>query len=173
MLEIPRVEEVDSVDKREKKTARRKGEEGFWERETDAAHAACAAFPTVEAFQEAAQAYFDECDAKGVLYGEAGLCLGLSKYSQNGRPVTVKMLQNWWDGEKCPYLQDAVQMAYLRIQGQIETDQRFQEKGGMATKAIFLLKQKRLGGYQDKVEQKTEAKVTIVHDTSMDESDLR
>lgn len=150
----------------------KRGEEGFFERKTDEAHEACMAFPDAEAFTAAAEEYFRDCDARDVLYGEAGLCVALSKHSANGRPVTVRALQNWWDGEKCPHLQEAVQLAYLRIQSQIETDPRYQEKGGMTTRAIFLLKQKRFGGYTDKVEQKTEAKVTISYQGTMDESDF-
>lgn len=130
------------------------------------------AFPTAEDFREAAEEYFAGCDAKGVLYGEAGLCLALSRHSANGRPVTLGELRDWWDGETCPHLKDAVRMAYLRIQDQLESDPRFQEKSGMISKAVFLLKQKRLGGYADKGEQRGRAKVTICYEGSMDETDL-
>lgn len=149
-----------------------KGQKGYWDRETDQAHEACMAFPNAEAFTAAAEEYFADCDKRGILYGEAGLCVALSRHSATGKPVTVRALQSWWDGEKCPHLQDAVQLAYLRIQSQIETDPRYQEKGGMATKAIFLLKQKRLGGYTDKAEQKNDVTVTILHGNSMDQSDF-
>lgn len=158
--------------KGEKLTSRKKGEDGHWERNTDAAHAACLAFPTAEDFVRAAEAYFAKCDADGQLYGEAGLCLALSRKSATGKPVTLKALRSWYDGEKCKHLQDAVQAAYLRIQDQIETDERYREKGGMATKAIFLLKQGRLGGYTDKAEQKNDVTVTILHGSTMDESDF-
>lgn len=160
------------MEKAEKKTAAKKGDADYWERETDAAHEACSIFLTAEAFTTAAKGYFAACDAAGVLYGEAGLALYLSRHNDKGRVVTLKTLRTWYDGNKCPYLQDAVQAAYMEIMAQIETDYRYREKGGMATKAIFLLKQARLGGYQDRVEQKTDATVTIVHGPTMDGSDF-
>lgn len=131
----------------------------------------CPAFPTAEDFTEAAEEYFADCDGKGELYGEAGLCLALSRRSANGRPVTLGELRDWWDGEACPHLKDAARVAYLRIQDQIERDPRFQ-KSGMTSKAVFLLKQERLGGYADKGEQKAKARVTITYEGSMDETDL-
>lgn len=155
----------------------KRGEAGYTERNTGpatkAAIEACATFPTAEKFTEAADRYFDECDETGALYGEAGLCLGLTKYNEKGRTVTLKTLRSWYDGESCAWLQDAVQTAYLRIQSQIESDPRYQEKGGMATRGIFLQKQMRFGGYQDKIEAKTDATVKIIHGSTMDESDFQ
>ena len=63
-------------------------------------------------------------------------------------------------------------MAYLRIQDQVETDERYREKG-MVTRGIFLQKQTRLGGYQDKIEQKNDTTVRIVHGDSVDDSDFK
>lgn len=164
------------MEKSEKKTARKKGDDGYWERDTEAALAAAkdahTAFLTAEDFTRAAEAYFAECDAKDQLYGEAGLCLALSKASQNGKVVTLRALRSWCDGDSCEHLQDAVQAAYLRIQAQIETDPRYREKGGMSTKAIFLLKQPRLGGYADKTEQKSESTVHITYGPTADKSDF-
>ena len=65
--------------------------------------------------------YFQACDASGRLYGEAGLALHLG--------VTLNTLHRWYDGERCPDLQEAVQMAYLRIQEQVESDPAYAEKG--------------------------------------------
>lgn len=160
------------MDKAEKETSLCKGDDGYWDRSTDAAHDACTIFPTAEEFVAAADGYFSECDTRHTLYGEAGLCLYLSKHNAKGRTVTLRALRSWYDGDKCEHLQDAVQAVYLRIQAQIETDPRYQEKGGMTTKAIFLMKQARLGGYQDKTEQKTDTTVTIVHGSTMDGSDF-
>lgn len=163
------------MQKESKKTARKKGEEGYWERDTAAACAASALsnaiFPDAETFTAAANRYFDECDGRKELYGEAGLCLALSKYNPKQKNVTLKTLQKWYDGESCEYLQEAVQMAYLRIQQQIESDPRYLEKATV-TRGIFLQKQVRLGGYRDKVEQKSETTVRIVHGNSMEESDF-
>ena len=136
------------------------------------AREASCTFPTAEAFREAASAYFDECDRRGVLYGEGGLALWLGEHNEKQRPVTLTLLRRWYDGDSSPYLQDAVQMAYLRIQEQIETDARYREKG-MVTRGIFLQKQTRLGGYQDKIEQKNDTTVRIVHGDTVDESDFQ
>lgn len=162
--------------KRDKRKAK-KGEEGYYERSTAAAHEAAreahAIFPTAEAFEAAANKYFDECDATETLYGEAGLCLALSRYNEKGRVVTLASLRGWYDGETCKWLQEPVQMAYLRIQQQIESDPRYREKGGMATRAIFMQKQARFGGYQDKQEVKNDSTVKIIHGDSVDESDFK
>ena len=140
---------------------------------TVAAHQAARIFETPEEFTEAANKYFDECDASGTLYGEAGLCLGLTKYNKKGRNVSLELLRSWYDGEKNDQLKPVVQNAYLRIQSQIETDPRYQEKGGMATRSIFLQKQARFGGYQDKMEEKKDTTIRIIHGKSVDESDFK
>lgn len=133
-----------------------------------------AIFENAGEFTAAANAYFDEADAEGKLYGEAGLCLGLSRRNRGGRAVSVATLRGWYDRglESCPGLQEAVQMAYLRIQEQIETNPAYMEKSGMITKAMFLLKQKRLGGYLDKQENKTEQSVRVSFGKNMDKSDF-
>jgi len=162
---------------RNPKLRAKKGEPGYHERNTGPAVAATTAalsiFPTVEEFDEAVAKYFDECDASETLYGEAGLCLALSKYNAKGKVVTLSTLRKWYDGESCSWLQDSVQMAYLRIQQQIETDPRYREKGGMATRAIFLQKQSRFGGYQDKQEVKNDSTVKIIFGEGMNESDFK
>lgn len=161
---------------RKTKCAIRKGEEGYWERNTEAAHEAaakaCAAFETAEAFQLAADAYFDECDAEYKLYGEAGLCLGLTKYGPKKQVVTLKRLREWHDGESCKWLKDVVQQAYLRIAAQVESDERYQQKY-MSARGIFLQKQARFGGYQDKQETKNDTTVHIVFGNGSDESDYK
>lgn len=154
----------------------KKGQEGYFERNTAAATAAAAqehaVFASAEEFTAAAEAYFADADANGELYGEAGLCLALSRLNKKRRNVTLGTLRKWYDGDACKYLQDAVQMAYLRIQRQIETDERYAEKGGMATRAIFLQKQKRFGGYQDKTETKNDMNLNITFGRNMDKSDF-
>ena len=164
---MPKKERED--DKR-KKT---RGEEGFWERSVEAAqeasHEAKRIFKTPEEFTAAADAYFADCDSKGKLYGEAGLCLYLS--SVVGRPVTLKSLREWYDGTKNPGISEAVQQAYLRIQEQIETNEAYQQKG-MVTKAIFLSKQARFGGYQDRQEIAHDAEVKVTFGKSVDNSDF-
>lgn len=139
---------------------------------TDAAARSHAVFETAEEFTAAADAYFDACDRYGKLYGEAGLCLALSRGNRKGCVVTLRTLRKWYDGECCGYLQDAVQSAYLRIQEQIETDPVYREKG-MVPRSIFLQKQTRLGGYQDKVETKNDSTVKVIFGTGVDESDFK
>lgn len=121
-------------------------------------------YPDAEALTAKCEEYFQTCDASGRLYGEAGLALHLD--------VTLNTLRRWYDGEQCPDLQDAVQKAYLRIQAQTESDPAYMEKG-MVTKAIFLMKQPRLGGYQDKIEAKQDIAVKVKMGENVDSSDFK
>lgn len=160
-------------EKSEKLTARKKGEEGYWERKTSAGTEASAAKTrifTEETFTKAANAYFDDCDSRDELYGEAGLCLFLSKWV--GRPITLERLRDWYDGDKNQSIQDAVHLAYMRIQHQVETDPRYQEKA-MVSRGIFLQKQMRFGSYQDRQQIQQDTKVEISFGESMDQSDFR
>mgnify|MGYP000217451958 CR=1 FL=1 len=68
--------------------------------------------------------------------------------------------------------QHEINRAYLRIQSQVESDPRYQEKG-MVTRSIFLNKQPRLGGYQDKVESKQDISVNVKMGDGMDASDFK
>lgn len=129
-------------------------------------------FATAKKFTRAANGYFAKCDEENKLYGEAGLCLYLSEHNESDRVVTTRMLRNWWRGDSCEYLKDAVDAAYMRIQAQIETDHTYMDKT-MATRAIFLLKQPFFGGYQDKTETKTDTTVRIVHDDSVSAEDFK
>lgn len=108
--------------------------------------------------------YFALCDEKGLLYGEAGLALHLD--------VAIETLRAWYDGKKCEDLQHTVQRAYLQIQSQMESGWQYQEKG-MVTKSIFLMKQPRFGGYQDKIEAKQDISVNVKMGDGMDESDFK
>lgn len=121
-------------------------------------------YATAEELSAKCEEYFRKCDKKGKLYGEAGLALHLD--------VTLVTLRKWYDGERCPELQDAAQKAYLRIQEQTESDPAYMEKG-MVTKAIFLMKQPRLGGYQDKIESKQDIAVNVKMGKNVDESDFK
>lgn len=121
-------------------------------------------YATAAELQAKCDEYFRECDESLRLYGEAGLALHLG--------VTLKTLHNWYDGERCPDLQETIQMAYLRIQEQIESDPAYAEKG-MVTKSIFLMKQTRLGGKQDKVEAKQEISVNVKMGDNVEASDFK
>lgn len=166
---VPFWEEVKGLEKDGKQKPSGKSGDGGRER---TARNARAVFETAEEFTQAAEEYFRQCDAGEVLYDEAGLCLYLSGHNPKERPVTARTLRSWYDGERARHLQEAVQMAYLRIQHQIATDPRYQEKSGMVTKALFLLKQSRLGGYNDKGEQKEPAQVVIRFGETVEKEDF-
>lgn len=121
-------------------------------------------YANAAALQKKCDEYFAQCDEEGKLYGEAGLALHLG--------VMLATLRKWYDGTDCPDLQETVQMAYLRIQSQTESDPAYMMKG-MVTKAIFLMKQPRLGGYQDKIEAKTDISVNVKMGSNVDESDFK
>lgn len=121
-------------------------------------------FKDAAALQAKCDEYFAACDTTGRLYGEAGLALHLD--------VTLNALHDWYDGRRCPDLQDTIQKAYLRIQAQAESSPAYMEKG-MVTKSIFLLKQQRFGGYQDKIEAKQDISVNVKMGENVDESDFK
>ena len=121
-------------------------------------------FETVEEFQTALDQYFADCDKKKKLYSIPGLCLFLKTQQQT--------FATWYNGEKRAELQDATRMACLRIQEQVETDARYQEKG-MVTRGIFLNKQMMLGGYQDLIEAKQDIAVNVKMGKGMDDSDFK
>ena len=108
--------------------------------------------------------YFDKCDSEGRLYSEQGMARYLG--------VTLSTLDTWWRGNKCMDLQDEVQLAYLRIAEQIATDERYNEKGMVSLK-IFLLKQPKYGGYQDRIEARQDISVNVKMGDGMEESDFQ
>ena len=119
---------------------------------------------TAEGLEEKCNEYFAKCDKDGHLYGEAGLALHLG--------VKLDTLRKWYDGKNCSNYQDIVQMPYLRIQSQFESEPAYMEKG-MVTKAIFMMKQPRFGGYQDKIEAKTDIAVNVKMGSNVDASDFK
>ena len=121
-------------------------------------------YKTAAELQKKCDEYFAKCDEEGKLYGEAGLALYLG--------VMLATLRKWYDGTDCPDLQVTVQFVYLCILSQTESDPAYMEKG-MVTKAIFLMKQPRFGGYQDKIEAKTDIAVNVKMGSNVDESDFK
>lgn len=121
-------------------------------------------FSSVEELEERIEDYFDGCDAKKKLYGPAGLALALD--------LELEDLMSLREGREGAELMRPVKRAFLRIQDQVETDPRYREKGGMATRAIFALKQPWLGAYQDKIEAKQDLTVNVKMGSGMDESDF-
>lgn len=105
---------------------------------------------------------------------------GLAKFLD----ITTLELQSWWDGNFgengsdriAKGEEEAVQLEIRKAYDNImfEAQQLVVEKG---TKAIgwvnFLLKQPRFGGYQDKITQKVDTTVKIVHSPTVEESDFQ
>lgn len=110
------------------------------------------------------ESYFARCDETDMLYGEAGLALHLG--------VDLETLRAWYDGRDRPELTEEVRRAYLRIQSQLESSPAYVGKG-MVSKAVFLMKQPRLGGYQEKPEGTGELTVTVKLGRNMEESDFQ
>lgn len=130
----------------------------------------------IKAFLKESEEYFDTQDRLEQAYSEAGLA--------NAMRWTVQRLQGYYDyndGREAEVVEAQVEafeaddeeiddprcvmsyyvrLAYQRIQEQIDTSPIYQEKG-MVTRGIFLNKQKRLGGYQDKFEQKQDISVNV------------
>lgn len=120
---------------------------------------------TAEEIAAVLDKYFAECDAHEELYSEAGIALALE--------VPLETVADWWDGKGPEGYTWPVKRAYLRLQHQIETDPAYREKGGMATRGIFALKQRRLGGWVDRVEAKNDITVNVKMGGGMDESDFK
>ena len=145
----------------------KRGEEGYHERNTAAASAACAKkreelaaegkgdktciFPDAQVFRQIADAYFEHCDAHDEVYSIAGLCLWLSDHNDKSAIVTRAKLQQWWNGDAAKHLQEVVQYECLKIQKERESGKVFLEPK-MAGARNFDLKQIMMGGYTDKQE---------------------
>ena len=61
--------------------------------------------------------------------------------------------------------------AYTRIAEQIASDPRYSDRQ-MVSYRIFLLKQEKFGGYQDKIEAKSDLNVNVKMGKNMEESDF-
>lgn len=147
---MPRVKRLD--ERKAGKQARRKAEEA-----SEQAGAA-------EELRERIDEYFEDCDLCGQLYGPAGLALALD--------MDFADLIALRDDRNRPALSREIRRAFLRMQNQIETAPQYREKGGMATRAIFALKQPWFGGYQDRSETKQDVSLNIVFGDGMDKSDF-
>ena len=128
-----------------------------------ATRAANMKFKTPEELKVACDGYFADCDARNALYGEAGLALWLG--------ISLRTLHSWCDGEYSVELRPVIEEAYLKIQNQVETDPKYLDKA-LSARAIFLMKQMRLGGKVDKVEAKQDIAVKVHMGDSMDSSDF-
>lgn len=118
-------------------------------------------FETAEALQEKIDAYFEHCEVAGEVPEEFGMGVFLG--------VTVHTLDNWYSGITCPYLQDTVQMAYMRMSAAAVQMAYHNPKMPMP---LFALKQKRYGGYQDKVESNAKIEVNVKMGKNMEADDF-
>lgn len=158
---MPRVKRLD--ERKAGKQARRKAEE-VSEQARRKAEEASEQAGAAEELRERIEAYFDECDLCGQLYGPAGLALALD--------MDFADLIALRDDRDRPAMAREIRRAFLRMQNQIETAPQYREKGGMATRAIFALKQPWFGGYQDRSETKQDVSLNIVFGDGMDKSDF-
>lgn len=118
-------------------------------------------YATAEALQEKLDAYFAGCEATGNVPEEFSLGVYLG--------VSIETLDNWYSGRRCDYLQETIQMAYMRMSAAAV---QMAYRNPKAPMPIFALKQKRYGGYQDKVEAKAEVKVNVKMGENMEASDF-
>ena len=112
-----------------------------------------------ETFKERAESYFKAADEAGDFYGEGALALAAD--------MSLRELRSAFDGGDDTALTEAVRRAYLRIQAQIESSRRYADRG-LNSRAAFLLKQPRFGGYAEKSEG-GEVTVKVVFGKGMDE----
>ncbi len=142
----------------------------------------------IKAFLKESEEYFDTQDRLEQAYSEAGLANALRwqiarlqrYYDYNdGREdeVVEAQVEAFEAGNeeikdpRCVFSY-YVRLAYQRIQEQIDTSPIYQEKG-MVTRGIFLNKQKRLGGYQDKQETRQDISVNVTFGDGVDASDFK
>lgn len=127
-----------------------------------------ARYKTTEALQEAVDRYFEKAlapnadGAAAEVVSEQGLALFLG--------VSVSTLRGWFDGEKCTYLQETAQDAYSRMAAEYMNLLTTGNKAYVPF-VIFMLKQKRFAGYQDKIEAKQDISVNVNMGKNMDKSD--
>ncbi len=120
-----------------------------------------AKYETAEELQEKLDAYFAECEERGDVPEEFSLGVYLG--------VSLMTLDNWYNGRRCEYLQETIQMAYMRMSAAAV---QMAYRNPKAPMPIFALKQKRYGGYQDKVEANAEVKVSVQMGKNMEASDF-
>ena len=123
-------------------------------------HSTAAKFKTAEELQERLERYFSQCDEEGKLYTEAGMAVFLG--------TAVSTLDDWWRGRRSEHLQETIRMAYTRIAEQIASDPRYSDRQ-MVSYRIFLLKQEKFGGYQDKIEAKSDLNVNVKMGKNMED----
>lgn len=121
-------------------------------------------YETADELQAACCKYFEKVDKIGEVPSESGLALHLG--------ISLATLQHWFDGDYSTDLQEAVRDAYgemtVRYLMLLQTGNK-----NMTPFVIFMLKQRRFAGYQDKIEAKTDIAVNVKMGSGMDESDFK
>lgn len=121
-------------------------------------------FETAEELQAAVDAYFDKAEETGEIVSEQGLARHLG--------VTMTAMRQWYDGKRCEYLQETMQFAYDRMVETMMQLLRTCDKN-MVPFVIFMLKQIRFGGYQDRIDSKPDLTVNVKMGSGMEESDFK
>lgn len=119
---------------------------------------------SVETVERDIDGYFAGCAETGDVPSESGLALALK--------VGVQTLRRWHDGEQSVEYQELVQDAYARMTS-IYMQLLLTGNKNMTPFVIFMLKQPRFAGYQDKVEAKQDIAVQVKMGKNMDESDWK
>jgi hypothetical protein len=122
------------------------------------------AYETVEELEAACAEYFEKVDKEGSVPTEAGLALHLG--------VSTCCLQSWFDGTRRAEFQQTIVDAYGEMTVRY-TQMLLSGNKNMTPFVIFMLKQKRFAGYQDKIEAKTDIAVNVKMGSGMDESDFK
>lgn len=110
------------------------------------------------------EGYFAVCTKTGDVPSESGLALYLK--------IGVQTLRRWHDGEANVECQELVQDAYARMTS-IYMQLLLTGNKNMTPFVIFMLKQPRFAGYQDKIEAKQDIAVNVKMGKNMDESDWK
>lgn len=119
---------------------------------------------SVETVERDINDYFTACEAIGDVPSESGLALTLK--------ISVQTLRRWHDGEQNVEYQEFVQDAYARMTN-IYMQLLLTGNKNMTPFVIFMLKQPRFAGYQDKIEAKQDIAVNVKMGKNMDESDWK
>ena len=120
--------------------------------------------PKQEDIGERIDMYFDTCEKRGEVPSEAGLHRFLG--------ISLQTLRRWFDGKASPDNQEPVQNAYARMT-EIYLQMLQSGNKNMTPFVIFMLKQPRFAGYQDKIEAKTDIAVNVKMGSNVDESDFK
>lgn len=119
---------------------------------------------TVESVEKTIAQYFADCEKNGDVPSEHSLSRALS--------VSLETLRRWHDGGSTIELQEPIQDAYAQMTS-IYMQLLLTGNKNMTPFVIFMLKQPRFAGYQDKIEAKQDIAVNVKMGKNVDESDFK